>query len=622
MAQSSMPQTNGGPCLAAPPTSMSAQGSAGASTSSSSTAGPQPGTLPRAATPGGQTTRALRLQISDDTGASHVVNAQLLATDSVLDLKAKIQRGDFGTTIPASSVRCLCRGKLLGDSESIGSLPDGSMVQCYFLRSQPPPATPPATNPTTENDFLQMWALSARGRSAQSPPSSKGQDAIFHSLFAFLLAASWTFWYRDEKDMDNFGRSALCFFSLLWLAVCVNDVLRSQGQDGLVDGLNQPQASTASQPRAFAASPQRPSTSVASPQRSQTSVPGSQLTFTQLTLGLRQHPQQPIGVRHRLARLQRLGLQRPEGLPAPLATVTEEAEEGRSPSASNRRRPEDEAVSQSHAACSSGGGPAAQCTMPPRHGDDQVAGTAQAAEHLPSATIAAAGTVGSPVEPVAQQCEARGDMGEAEPAEYGCGAAAQGSPVGPDAQQHAPGGNKCHADVVEHDSAADRQGSLTPAAWAESEAEPLSEGLPVSPTGSLEGVARSPGQRPSRMYRPAEMGTNGFRRRFGLLPRASVTPSLSPGLSPPGGSPSRSLSNLDLLAASSMALYARQPAEDSASSSTPASPSRTTCRLQSCAMVADSADAAPCAEDDEQQAPRRPAASESGTVESAALSVG
>lgn len=167
----------------------------------------------------------LRVQIVDSAGTERQAEVRIDRGSRVADLKVKLFHEEL---TQGWRSRCVYRGRLLGDSEPLSQLPNGSCLLCCMHR----PLSEGAEDPNRDL-LLAAWArLSGRG---ENEPGTKWQDLIFHSAFAAGLALAWATYLSHPGAFDAFGRFVLRFFSLTWVVAFFADFLRSPAA-GLTPG--------------------------------------------------------------------------------------------------------------------------------------------------------------------------------------------------------------------------------------------------------------------------------------------------------------------------------------------------------------------------------------------------
>eukprot|EP00927_Polykrikos_kofoidii_P044413 TRINITY_DN38393_c0_g1_i1.p1 TRINITY_DN38393_c0_g1~~TRINITY_DN38393_c0_g1_i1.p1 ORF type:complete len:423 (+),score=86.53 TRINITY_DN38393_c0_g1_i1:159-1271(+) len=164
----------------------------------------------------------LRLQILDGSGEEVRSDIYVDTRDTVGDLKAR----QFHQEVARGWVpRCIFRGRVLPDTETLGSLPSGSLLQCYLHKAQAAPTT-------ADLDPFESWLrFAAGGDSGRGPVCNKQQDVIFHALLAVGLAIAWHAYFSERRNFDHFGRFSLFLFSFMWVYVCLGDLLRPRTSD-------------------------------------------------------------------------------------------------------------------------------------------------------------------------------------------------------------------------------------------------------------------------------------------------------------------------------------------------------------------------------------------------------
>eukprot|EP00747_Dinoflagellata_sp_TGD_P035754 gnl/TRDRNA2_/TRDRNA2_138056_c0_seq1.p1 gnl/TRDRNA2_/TRDRNA2_138056_c0~~gnl/TRDRNA2_/TRDRNA2_138056_c0_seq1.p1 ORF type:complete len:470 (+),score=76.20 gnl/TRDRNA2_/TRDRNA2_138056_c0_seq1:34-1410(+) len=162
----------------------------------------------------------LTLQIHDGSGAERRTEVHVSRECTIAELKRQHFTDELSR---GCRLRCIFLGRHLADEELVAQMPSGSVLQC-FLHKAP---TIARDHPFGARVRVSLTTGGTVGTGYPDPTlrHSKWQDLVFHSIFAVGLAAAWGIFFSDHLSFDSFGRFALRFFSLAWVAVCSADLL-------------------------------------------------------------------------------------------------------------------------------------------------------------------------------------------------------------------------------------------------------------------------------------------------------------------------------------------------------------------------------------------------------------
>eukprot|EP00811_Abedinium_folium_P034061 NODE_6976_length_1619_cov_14.077078.p1 GENE.NODE_6976_length_1619_cov_14.077078~~NODE_6976_length_1619_cov_14.077078.p1 ORF type:complete len:381 (-),score=101.14 NODE_6976_length_1619_cov_14.077078:387-1529(-) len=158
----------------------------------------------------------LKLLIIDSSGAERRTDVRMDRTTTVAELKVQHFAEEVGQGF---RLRCVSLGRLLADSDTVGTLPNGSYLQCYLYRG-------PQAQGTGDAESSPILTFLTASYGTRPTPNSRRCDLVFHTFFAAALAIVWAAYLNDPRPFDIFSRLALRFFSGTWVVVCVTDLVR------------------------------------------------------------------------------------------------------------------------------------------------------------------------------------------------------------------------------------------------------------------------------------------------------------------------------------------------------------------------------------------------------------